>query len=133
MDFSFSLTVPANTAEGDAVEDEVTLAAGKITEVWIMLPFGHAGLAHYQVHHRLQQLWPSNPGGSYSGNDTVIEFQEEYLLDEPPYVLRLRGWNTDDTYPHTAYFRFTLEPLAVTLAKAAQVSFLGRLKELLGL
>ncbi|GAI10551.1 unnamed protein product, partial [marine sediment metagenome] len=67
---------------------------------------GCFGLAKVQVHHEERQIWPSNLKEWFAWNNYCISFDEDYELPEDFNILRLVGYNRDDSYPHTIVFRF---------------------------
>lgn len=112
MFYEFRLTIPANTSRAEPAEDVVEVSPGRVVAVEIQFPPGCAALAHVAVLQELHQLWPTNPDGDIAADGASISFQEDHLLDQPPFQLTLRGWNEDDTYPHTITFRFNVLPVS---------------------
>ncbi|GAH33511.1 unnamed protein product [marine sediment metagenome] len=45
-------------------------------------------------------LWPTEPGESFSGDDTTISFEDKYFIKSPDHRLKLWYYNLDDTYEH---------------------------------
>lgn len=110
MRYAHSLTIPANTAEADAVEETLELCYGTIRQVYVLFPPGHAGLTRLQIFYQTRQIFPSTPGESFIGDDTVYEFRENWPIYEVPHEVRLRGWNLDETYEHTIYVELSVLP-----------------------
>lgn len=103
MAYAKSLTIPANTAEADAVSADLPIAACIVKKVDIIIPTGHAGLAHLWVDYQARQLWPYNTGENFEGNGTVISFFPNLKFKDKVSTLKLVGYNEDDTFPHTFY------------------------------
>jgi len=101
MRYSASVTIPANTTESDPHEEYLEVCFGTISQVFVLFPPGCAGLAHLQIFYQTRQIFPTTPGGSFTGDDTQYEFSERWPIYESPHELLLRAWNTDDTYEHT--------------------------------
>ena len=38
---------------------------------------------------------------TFHGDAFPIDWEEYYEVYQPPFELKLEGWNLDDTYPHT--------------------------------
>ena len=112
MMYSYAIPIPANTTEGDPVEQDLTLTHGIITHVEVEFPPGCAGLVHLVVTRYGSQLWPLNPDGDLASDGYVIPWDEEYDLTQAPYTLRAVAWNDDDTFAHTLTIRITLSPIA---------------------
>lgn len=108
MDYVLAPTIPANTPETDPLKTEIMVAAGTLSEVAIYFPWGCAGLAHVQIWHNERQIFPTNLGASYHGNDLLIEFNENYPLPDSTNKIMLVEWNEDDTYDHTPIVRLTV-------------------------
>lgn len=107
MDYWFAVATPANTAEADAIETELKLTAGTITQVWMMHPEGCHGLAYASIWKEGHQLYPNNPEEAYHGNDVPMIWDDNHEL-ETPALLRLKTWNVDETYQHKVYVRITI-------------------------
>lgn len=130
--YEVSVTSPANTPASAPTEGALQLAPSVITHVAVQIPRGCVGLVHSQIWRADFQLWPSNPGGDISGDGAIIEWDEEYVMDDEPLTLRLIVWNEDDTYPHTITFRFTTMPLAVAAERGAVPGLIRRIGQFLG-
>jgi len=126
MFYAFPITIPANTPETAKLETVLNLSAGNITRVNIEFPAGHVGLTHISINRGLHQLWPTNPDAALSSSNETIAWEEEYVLDDQPYLLHAYAWNEDDTYEHTITVRIELHELP------AQTSILDTLKGILG-
>lgn len=101
MYFVYPLTIPAQTTQDDPVIAMMGLCYGTIMRVRVLFPPGPCGLAHMQIYRYEHQLYPTTPGASFAWDDTVIEFTDSYPLLGVPFEVKLLGWNTDDSYPHT--------------------------------
>ena len=101
MFYSFALVIPANTPQSSPASLSCKLTAGTIERVDIQFPAGCAGLVHVSINHLLHQLAPNNPDGTFSSDGQTISFGEDYPLKAAPYAVTFKGWNDDDTFPHT--------------------------------
>lgn len=101
MLFKASIMIPANTLSTDPTIEMLPIAHGIITEFMVRPRPGHAALAHLVILHHEHQIAPSTEGMSLSGDAFPIDWEEYYESYQPPYELKLKGWNDDDTYPHT--------------------------------
>lgn len=132
MFFEYSLTIPANTPATAPVETEAVLAPGTVSEVAIQFPRGCVGLAHVQIWRSEHQVWPVNLDGNIAGENAIIDWDEDYDLDDDPFTFTLRGWNLDDSYAHTITFRFALLPLDTGQATRGAGGLLRRVARALG-
>ncbi|GAJ24875.1 unnamed protein product, partial [marine sediment metagenome] len=101
MLFTADLVIPKLTAETSPVIETLKIAHGIITKVMVRPRPGHAALAHCVMLHHEHQVWPSTEGMDLHGNEHPIDWEDYYESYQPPYELKLKGWNEDDTYPHT--------------------------------
>lgn len=101
MLFEASITISANTTRADATTEVMKIAHGIITKIMVRPRPGHAALAHLVLLHHEHQIAPSTEGMDFSGDTFPIDWEEYYESYQPPYELKLKGWNDDDTYSHT--------------------------------
>ena len=131
MLFEYALTIPANTAATAPAETEAPLAPGTVARVDIQFPRGCVGLVHVQVWREEHQVWPVNLDGNISAEGLVVSWPEDYDLDDDPLAFTLRGWNLDDSFPHTITFRFALLPLGAKEAASRSRGLLERVGQAL--
>jgi hypothetical protein len=111
--YNFPVVIPANTTEDDPYEVDAPLTHGVIHRLEVEFPDWHRGQTHARILHRGFQLWPSNPQSDFSSNDHTIVWNDYYPLLDRPFGLRLIGWNSDDTFPHTVTVRIGVLPVKV--------------------
>lgn len=116
-----SITIPADTAQADYETAEVEVCPGAITNFYRLFPLGCAGMVHLQVFYGTRQVFPTTPGQSYIGDGSEVLGDASILLDEPPYILELRGWSPDTDYQHTIYVEFYIEKLTAFTPKPLEV------------
>jgi hypothetical protein len=81
---------------------------GTIHQLDIEFPSGCSGLTGVQIKRGLHQVYPSNPGGYFTGDGTKISFKENYLLDSAPFELDIWTWNDDTAWDHRVFIRIGL-------------------------
>ncbi|OGN97554.1 MAG: hypothetical protein A2Y89_06725 [Chloroflexi bacterium RBG_13_51_18] len=101
MLFQASITIPANTPASAPTTAILKIAHGIISEFMVCPRQGHAGLAHCVILHHEHQIAPSTAGMSLFGDSYPIDWGEYYEVYQPPYELKIVGWNDDDSYEHT--------------------------------
>ncbi len=131
--YEFDVTSPANTLQAAPTEASANLNAGVVTHVGVQIPRGCVGLVHAQIWRADFQVWPTNPDGDFQGDDVVIEWNDEFAIEDEPTSLRLIVWNLDDSFPHTLTFRFALLPLAEAQDRQAASGLVGRIARALGI
>lgn len=106
MFYEVSLNIPASTPPNNPANTTIRLTYGVIFRVEIQFWAGALGDVHVRILERGHQLWPTNVDEWFTGEDHVIEFDEQYMLDEEPFVLTIEGYNEDTVYPHEVVVRF---------------------------
>ncbi len=118
MLFEASITIPKNTPKADPEEVILGIAHGIITKIMVRPRPGHAAWAHLVIRHHEHQIAPSTEGMELHGDTFPIDWEEYYESYQPPYELKLQGWNDDDTYPHTFDVFVAILPRKAVLALA---------------
>ena len=101
MLFQASITIPKNKTMASPTTAMLGIAHGIITKFMVRPRPGHAGLAHLVILHHEHQIAPSTENQDIHGDSFPIDWEEYYEVYQPPYELKLVGWNDDDTYEHT--------------------------------
>lgn len=118
MLFEASITIPKNTTQSSPASVTLKIAHGIITKIMVRPRPGHAALAHVVILHHEHQIAPSTENMDFSGDTFPIDWEEYYESYQPPYELKLKGWNDDDTYPHTFDVFVAILPRKAILAIA---------------
>ena len=127
MLFEQSITIPKNTTETNPTIAMLPIAQGIITKIMVRPRPGHAALAHLVILHHEHQIAPSSGTMDFHGDTFPIDWEEYYESYQPAYELKLKGWNDDDTYPHTFDVFVAVLPrraiLALAVADAIKSAF----------
>lgn len=118
MLFQATITIPANTSKTAPTIQLMGIARGIISKFMVRPRMGHAGLAHLTVKHHEHQIAPSTPNMSISGDSYPIDWEDYYEVYQPPYHLKLTGWNLDDSYPHSFDVYVAIIPKKAVVATA---------------
>lgn len=129
MLFEASITIPKNTSYSSPTTVILGIANGIITKIMVRPRPGHAGLAHLIIRHHGYQIAPSVEGMDFHGDSFPIDWEEYYEIYQPPFELKLQGWNDDDTYPHTFDVFVAVLPRRGVIATA----IVDALKSMLGI
>ena len=116
MLFEASITIPKNTTSTSPTETILKIAHGIITKFMVRPRPGHAALAHLIILHHEHQIAPSTEGMEFHGDANPIDWEEYYESYQPPYELKIKGWNDDDTYEHTFDIFVAILPRKAILA-----------------
>ena len=101
MLFETSITIPKETLSTTPTVVILKIARGIISKIMVRPRPGHAALAHCVILHQEHQIAPSTENMDFAGDTFPIDWEEYYEVYQPPYELKIKGWNEDDTYPHT--------------------------------
>jgi len=123
MLFQASITIPKNTTQGSPTTAILKIAHGIITKIMVRPRPGHAALAHLVILHHEHQIAPSTENMDLHGDAPAIDWEEYYESYQPPYELKLKGWNEDDLYPHTFDVMVAILPRKAVLALAVVDAF----------
>lgn len=118
MLFEASITIPASTTSTSPTTVMLRIAHGIITKIMVRPRPGHAALAHCVILHHEHQIAPSTENMDFAGDTFPIDWEEYYENYQPPYELKIKGWNDDDTYPHTFDIFVAVLPRKAVLALA---------------
>ena len=118
MLFQASITIPKNTTKAAPTVVMLKIARGIITKIMVRPRPGHAALAHLVIRHHEHQIAPSTEDMEFHGDAFPIDWEEYYESYQPPYELKLQGWNDDDTYEHTFDVYVAVLPRKAILALA---------------
>jgi len=115
MWYRSSITIPASTSNVAPVTVETEVSQGTISLFYRLFPKGCAGQVRLQVFYQTRQVLPATPGQSYLGDGSEVLGDSSIVLDEPPYILSLRGWSPGTTYDHTIHVEFYIEKTQVLM------------------
>lgn len=106
--YTANITTPANTARTALLRTVINVTKGLVYKVEFFFPSGSAGLMGVAVFDGLYQVWPSNVGEFFIGEDQEIDFEDLYLKESAPFTFQCYTYNTDDTYEHFVSVRIGL-------------------------
>jgi hypothetical protein len=99
--FETSITIPITATQANPEVVILKIAHGIITKIMVRPRAGHQNLAHCVILHHEHQIAPSTENMDLHGEFFPIDWEEYYEVYQPPYELKIKGWNDDDTLPHT--------------------------------
>jgi len=97
-------TIPANTAEADAIRVRCPVTKGFLRSLTVYFPPGCQNLARCRVSVGERPVAPRS-SSSYIAADAMavrIQYLNEPIWEDIP-VLNWRLWNVDESYPHTVW------------------------------
>ena len=101
--YTDDLVLPANTLEASPIDLEMILEKGFISQITMLFPPGPATLAHVVVLINGIQKFPYVSGQNFHPDNmqVIIPCDEDVPSIAGTYKIVFRGWNLDDTWPHT--------------------------------
>jgi len=118
-----SLKVDAGKTQAEPAEIDVEVCRGTISQFYRLFPPGCAGKVALQVFWQTRQIFPTTPGTYYLGDGSEILGPASVILNEPEYVLTLRGWAPDAEYDHVVYVEFYIEQAVIYVPVVLDRSF----------
>ena len=117
MLFEASITILKDTTQADPKIETLKIAHGIITKIMVRPRPGHSAVAHLVILHHEHQIAPSTEGMELHGDFWAIDWEEYYESYQPPYELKLKGWNDSTKYSHT------FDVLVAVLPRKAIIAF----------
>lgn len=117
MIYTANITTPKDRAKTNLKKTVLKVTKGLVYKVEVFFPPGSAGLMGVAVFDGLYQVWPSNVGEFFIGEDQEIDFDDLYLKESAPFEFQCYTYNTDETYPHFVSVRIGLVSSEVFLAR----------------
>ncbi len=117
MLFETSITIPITATQANPTTVTLGIAHGIITKIMVRPRPGHAALAHCVILYHEHQIAPSTENMDFAGDTFPIDWEEYLEVTQPPYELKIKGWNDDDTYEHTFDIFVAVLPRAATLGQ----------------
>jgi len=136
MQDRWEYTIPANTAEEEAIRVECKVTPGTLKSMAIYFPSGCQNLARCRVFVGERPVVPRSSKHYIAGDDGLISFMylNDPIVDDMP-VLNWDVWNLDDTYDHTiwvsAEWMSADEPYEKTMLEVLK-DFVSIMKKLIG-
>lgn len=109
MSYSTSLSISPLTTQALPASVTLPIVEGRITRIELLFPLGCAGLVGIWIEYQDRQILPHNNLNYYVADGETIDINVDIYINDPPYALKIRGFNQDDTFNHTVYVRVTEE------------------------
>jgi len=132
-DYFTWLTIPAGTPKNAPVEKEVTVEGQILDEIAYLIPPGWCALAHFSVFYGIKQIYPYKPEIWVTGDNLYRVVPLKWPLPELKTKLTLKGYNEDNTFPHTVYMWLLTMPEEEARPWRILADFVKILKRLMGI
>jgi len=117
MIYSVNITTPKNTAINTPKATELVITKGLVYKIEIDYPSGSAGLMGVIICDGSLQVWPSSLGQWFTGDGNLISFDDIYLKESAPFILRVLTYNVDTAYKHAVNIRIGLVTKEIYMAR----------------
>jgi len=132
-DYFTKLTIPANTPEDQPAVTTVEVEGEVLDELAYLIPPGWSALAYFSLFYGIKQIYPYEAGTWVTGDNLYRQVPIKWRLPESPCKLTLKGYNEDDTYPHTVYMWLLTTTIEEARPWQVLIDFVAIFKRLLGL
>lgn len=109
MFFEYDITYPPNTPKKNEQVNILRLTRGIVKRVELVFPRGVAALTGVRIFRGSVQVIPLNYPAWIETDGETVRINTNIDLTVNPYELEVRGYNIDDTYPHTIRVRIEME------------------------
>jgi hypothetical protein len=99
-----TLTVPPKTPDNVPVSVSINVGVRRLKRAEILFPNGCLGTVGVRLLEGNRQLAPL-PSGWLRDNDRVIAWEENRILEGPPFNVRVEGYSLARDWPHTVVIR----------------------------
>lgn len=109
MIYQKSVTIASGKTKASPEVSYFQLTQGILTKIDIGFPAGCLGLVGLRVFRGGHQLFPMVQDEWFVTDDYTISFPIEQEVEAKPLLLRIEGFNVDDTYGHTITLRLSID------------------------
>ncbi len=105
MIYTKTITRAAGGSAAAPFQDKLPVTKGLIFQFELYLPPGSSGLLKVMIKDGGYQVWPSEPGEWFFGDNVLVSFPDRYYVASPNHLLDVYSYNEDDHYSHTFQVR----------------------------
>lgn len=117
MIYTANITTTNEFTKASPKKTTIHVTKGLVYKVEFYFPSGSAGLMGIAVFDGLFQVWPSNVGEFFIGEDQLIGFDDMYLKEAAPFEFQCYSYNDDDENDHFLSVRIGLVSSEVYMAR----------------
>lgn len=132
MLYKIKRAVPANTTDTSPDEQTLTIIRGTIKGWIIFFAPEAADLLGVKIFYKNTQIMP------WSQDEWIIGFfdarviDEDLKIDAPPYELKIKAYNDDDTFSHQYYIQPFIQPYEEIKLPETNQGLVARFREMIG-
>lgn len=117
MIYSVHIKTTEKTLITNPKPTDLFITKGLVYKIELEFPSGSAGLMGVVICDGGFQVWPSTLGEWFTGDSSLISFEDTYLKESSPYKFRVFTYNEDTIYPHIVNVRIGLVSKEIFMAR----------------
>jgi len=133
VNYSTTINVNSLTLKSNPKVTRIPITLGLLYHFEVYFPPGPSGLLHVQLFDGAHQVYPSNEGSDYIGDNVTIAFDDLYVKESSPNELIAICWNDDDSFTQEVIIRFSILPRQVFQTRFAPTVSSEQLQEIIDL
>lgn len=103
MLLSQNVTIVARTSDNLPQVNLLHILPGTVAQVMVRFRYGSGNLCGVRIKHAEVQRWPYIPGEWIPSSPNLYEFDEDLVINQEPFELRIETYNLDDTFNHNVW------------------------------
>lgn len=105
MVYTKTIKQPAGGSVETPTQYRMPVTEGLIYKMQLYFPPGSSGLLHVRICDGGYQVWPSEPGETFFGDNHLIDFDDFYYVSSPDHNLLIYVYNLDTAFEHIFQLR----------------------------
>lgn len=132
-DYFTSLEIPKDTPADKPETKDITVEGEILSEVAYLIPPGWQAIPRWALFYGIKQIYPDPEAEWVTGAGLYRSVPLRWPMPESKVKLTVKGYNVDDTYPHTLHVWLLTAPEEEARPWKVIADFVAILKRLMGL
>lgn len=99
--YFYEALFPAGGSKASKTEHNLEMTSGIVHDVILDFPAGCLYLVKIRIMRGVMSIFPRNQGAFYAFENYQLRIGDFWILEPREKLLKLEGYNLDDTYAHT--------------------------------
>lgn len=125
MNYHVELSAAVGTTAAAPATAELKLTPGMIEHAHVYFPPSSGGWCNAQIWLNGYQLIPWERGTWLRGDDVLYPDLGRYPVDQEPYLVTVKAFNTGTLYPHVVLVSVELTPYQAAPSQSQDMSLIG--------
>lgn len=126
MLFSKEIEIPVSRTKANYYPNTIKVSKGTVRKVFVLIPIPSAWAVGVSIWYSTSQMWPTSRTEWFNGGMSVIEFEENFKIDDVPLEFEVRCYNEDTVNKHTIWVGFNILRPTITDRMAQLFGWLGQ-------